>query len=81
MAAVERLVEWTSDARSALGLDEHLGDLERLLSGGNGAQRQRRRHEAGEPLADIYAATVADARSTYAESGAALTAPCGEASR
>ena len=81
VAAVERLVEWTSDARSALGLDEHLGDLERLLSGGNGAQRQRRRAEAGEPMADIYAATVAAARSTYAESGAALTAPCGEASR
>ena len=80
-AAVERLVEWTSDARSALGLDEHLGDLERLLSGGNGAQRQRRRHDAGESMADIYAATVADTRSTYAESGAALTAPCGEASR
>jgi len=81
VAAVERLVEWTSDARSTLGLDEHLGDLERLLSGGNGAQRQRRRHEAGEPMADIYAATVADTGSTYAESGAALTAPCGEASR
>ena len=77
--AVERVVDWTSEARSALGLDGHMADLERLLANGNGAQRQRRRHAAGDSMDDIYAATVADTRATYAESGATLAAPCGEA--
>ena len=40
----------------ALGLDAHLSGLERMLSSGNGAQRQWRRHEAGERMEDIYAA-------------------------
>jgi carboxylate-amine ligase len=79
VAAVERLLEWTSDARSALGLDRHMADLETLLANGNGAQRQRRRHAAGDAVEDVYAATVADTRATYGESGAALAAPCGEA--
>jgi carboxylate-amine ligase len=79
VAAVEKLLEWSTEARSALGLDEHLADLERMLSTGNGAQRQRRRHEAGDSMQDIYAAAVADTRSTYAESGATLALPCGEA--
>ncbi len=78
VAAVERLLEWTSEARSGLALDGHLADLERLLSNGNGAQRQRRRHAAGDSIEDIYAGTVADTRATYGESGAALAAPCGE---
>ncbi len=79
VAAVERLVDWSADARDALGLDAHMADLERMLSGGNGAQRQRRRHEAGERVGEIYAATVADTQASYAESGTALAAPCGEA--
>ena len=79
VAAVERLVDWTADARDALGLDTHMSDLERMLSQGNGAQRQRRRYEGGERAEDIYAATVADTRASYAESGTALAAPCGEA--
>jgi glutamate---cysteine ligase / carboxylate-amine ligase len=79
VAAVERLVDWTADAREALALDAHMADLERMLSGGNGAQRQRRRHEAGERVGDIYAAVVAETRATYAEAGTALAVPCGEA--
>jgi carboxylate-amine ligase len=78
-AAVEGLIAWTADARGALGLDSHMRDLERMLAEGNGAQRQHRRHAAGEPVADTYAALVADSRATYAESGAAVAAPCGEA--
>jgi carboxylate-amine ligase len=78
-AAVEGLIEWTADGRGALGLDSHMRDLERMLAEGNGAQRQHRRHAAGEPVADTYAALVADTRATYAESGAAVAAPCGEA--
>jgi glutamate---cysteine ligase / carboxylate-amine ligase len=80
-AAVERLLAWTAAARAELSLDEHLGDLGSLLQNGNGAQRQRRRVEAGEPMADVYAATVADTRATYATAGAAMAAPCGEAAR
>ena len=80
MAAVERLVEWTADARDALGLDVHLADLERMLSSGNGAQRQRRRHDAGERMR--RRSTPPSSRrpsATYAESGTALAVPCGEA--
>jgi glutamate---cysteine ligase / carboxylate-amine ligase len=79
--AVERLLAWTTDARAELSLDEHLGDLGSLLSNGNGSQRQRRRANDGEPIADVYAATVADTRATYATAGAAMAAPCGEATR
>ena len=78
-AAVERLLEWTADARATLGLDRQLTDLERLLANGNGAQRQMRRHAAGVSMEEIFAGTVAEARATYAESGAALAVPCGEA--
>ena len=35
-AAVERLLEWTADARAELSLDEHLVDLGSLLANGNG---------------------------------------------
>ena len=79
VAAVEGLLEWTADARDALGLDVHMADLDRMLSGGNGAQRQRRRQDAGERMEDIYAGVVAETQATYAESGTALAVPCGEA--
>jgi carboxylate-amine ligase len=79
-AAVERLLAWTADARAELDLDEHLRELDALLAG-NGAQRQRRRAAAGEAMEDVYAATVADAKATYATAGAAMAAPCGEAGR
>ncbi len=79
VAAVERLVDWSADARDALDLDTHMGDLERLLSSGNGAQRQGRRRDAGEQIGETYAAIVAETQATYAESGTALAVPCGEA--
>jgi carboxylate-amine ligase len=80
-AAVEGLLAWTADARAELGLDEHLRDLGSLLGNGNGAQRQRRRAAEGEPMEEVYAATVADTKATYATAGAAMAAPCGEAAR
>jgi len=80
-AAVERLLAWTGEARAELALEEHLGDLDSLLASGNGAQRQRRRAREGESMETVYAATVADTRATYATAGAAMAAPCGEASR
>jgi carboxylate-amine ligase len=71
-AAVERLLEWTAPARSQIGLEEHLGPLERMLDSGNGAQRQWRRHEAGETARDIYAADVGDTCATYTHPSAHL---------
>jgi carboxylate-amine ligase len=58
--AVGRLLEWTAPARSHLGVDIALPPL-------NGAQRQRRMSDAGLSLPEIYAATVAQTRDTYAE--------------
>jgi carboxylate-amine ligase len=64
-AAVEQLLEWTSESASQLGLAPHFGALANALERGNGAQRQWRRHEAGESSRDIYAADVAETCSTY----------------
>ncbi len=63
--AVERVLAWTAPARAQLELDPHLRGLERALDEGNGAQRQWRRHEAGESQRDIYAASVAETCATY----------------
>ncbi len=57
--AVERLLAWTAPARADLGIDPQFPDL-------NGAQRQRRMIDAGMSMAEVYAATVAQTRETYA---------------
>jgi glutamate---cysteine ligase / carboxylate-amine ligase len=57
--AGERLLAWTAPARAELGLEIALADL-------NGAQRQRRMLEAGASLPEVYAASVAQTRDTYA---------------
>ncbi len=68
MAAVERLLDWTADARAELRLDAHLADLGALLD-----ERQRRpapaapRTRRASRWSDVYAATVADTRATYAD--------------
>jgi glutamate---cysteine ligase / carboxylate-amine ligase len=69
-AAVEGLLDWARDARADLKLDSHLEALERMLDAGNGAQRQWRRHEAGEPIREIYADGVAETCATFAETPA-----------
>jgi carboxylate-amine ligase len=58
--ALERLMQWTAPARAELGIDIGLPAL-------NGAQRQRQMHADGLSLADVFAATVAETRDTYAE--------------
>jgi carboxylate-amine ligase len=58
-ALADRLLAWTEPACSALGIDPRL-PIE------NGAQRQRRALEGGEPLREIYAAEVDRTRRTYA---------------
>jgi carboxylate-amine ligase len=66
-AVVEGLLDWTEAARSDLRLDQHLEPLEQMLESGNGAQRQWRRHEAGDDLRQIYGDLVGETCATYAE--------------
>ncbi len=58
--AIERLASWTAPIRTELGIElafpEH-----------NGAQRQRRRIEAGGTREEVFAASVAETQQTYAE--------------
>jgi glutamate---cysteine ligase / carboxylate-amine ligase len=58
--AIERLAKWTAPIRTELGIElafpEH-----------NGAQRQRRRIEAGATREEVFAASVAETQQTYAE--------------
>lgn len=58
--AIERLGAWTAPIRDELSID--LTFPER-----NGAQRQRRRIEAGATRDEVFAASVAETRQTYAE--------------
>jgi carboxylate-amine ligase len=57
--ALDRLLSWTAPVRAELG-------IEVTLPPRNGAQRQRRMLESGISLAEVYAATVAETRETYA---------------
>ncbi len=57
--SLDRLLEWTAPARGALGIEISLSQL-------NGTQRQRQMLESGASLNDVYAATVAATRETYA---------------
>jgi glutamate---cysteine ligase / carboxylate-amine ligase len=57
--ALERLLDWTAPARSGLGIEVSLPQH-------NGAQRQRQMLESGAGLREVYAATVAATRETYA---------------
>jgi carboxylate-amine ligase len=57
--ALDRLLAWTAPVRAELG-------IEVTLPPRNGAQRQRQMLESGISLAEVYAATVAETRETYA---------------
>jgi glutamate---cysteine ligase / carboxylate-amine ligase len=56
---LDRLMEWTAPARSRLGIEVSLPQH-------NGAQRQRQMLESGASLGEVYAASVAATRETYA---------------
>jgi len=56
----ERLASWTAPIRAEL-------DIELAFPERNGAQRQRRRIEAGGTREEVFAASVAETRQTYAE--------------
>jgi glutamate---cysteine ligase / carboxylate-amine ligase len=76
-AAVEGLLDWTEEARGSLRLDQHVEPVEVMLDSGNGAQRQWRRHEAGDDLRQIYADLVGETCVSYAETPIGAGA-CGE---
>jgi carboxylate-amine ligase len=57
--ALERLMGWCEPARAELGIEINMPPL-------NGAQRQRRMSDGGMSLREVYAATVAETRETYA---------------
>jgi len=58
-AAPDRLLRWTAPARAELG-------IEVALPSRNGAQRQQQMLRSGATLLEVYAATVAETRETYA---------------
>ncbi len=62
-AALERIVEWCSPAREALG-------LEARVPSPNGAQRARAALAEGDSIEKIYADAVAETRKTYVAEGA-----------
>jgi carboxylate-amine ligase len=64
-AAVEALLEWAAPARSELRLDDCLEGVYSILDSGNGAQRQWRRHDAGESMRDVYSGSVEETAATY----------------
>jgi carboxylate-amine ligase len=66
VAEIERLLEWTAPVCAELGIDPVFPEL-------NGSQRQRRLIHGGTSMTDIYAASVAETRSTYAQSVVAET--------
>jgi carboxylate-amine ligase len=67
--ALRELVELAAPHADALGLTPHLDDVERMLREGNGAQTQTRAHAGGRDLREVFAETVARARTS------ALTPP------
>jgi glutamate---cysteine ligase / carboxylate-amine ligase len=58
--AIERLAAWTAPIRAELG-------IEPVFPERNGAQRQRRRIEAGAAREEVFAASVAETRQTYSQ--------------
>jgi carboxylate-amine ligase len=59
-AAIERLLEWTAPVRAELGIDPAFPER-------NGAQRQRALVRAGASREEVFAASVAETRTTYQE--------------
>ena len=65
--AVEELLAWSADLHAPLGIEPFLAPIERMLSQGNGAQRQRALfEERGDPTA-LVAESVARTRHSAEE--------------
>lgn len=62
-AAGERLLEWTSPARSELGIEPRLPQQ-------NWSQQLRAQHEGGTDIAEVFAGAVEQTQASYGRSGA-----------
>jgi carboxylate-amine ligase len=60
--AVRELLELVLPEADRLGLHPFIDDVERILSEGNGSQRQAKAHLEGETLEQVFAGTVARVR-------------------
>lgn len=60
----ERLLDWTAPVRGELGLDPKLPER-------NSSQRQLDLLAAGASMEEVYAQTVRETRTSYAEGGSA----------
>ena len=67
--ALRALVEWVRPAGEKLALGAHLDDVERLLSEGNGAQRQGRALARGQSIHEVHAEAVARANAIVDDDG------------
>ena len=65
--ALRGLVEWVRPAAEKLALTAYLDDVERLLTEGNGAQRQGRLLAAGRSIHEVHADAVALANAIPAD--------------
>jgi glutamate---cysteine ligase / carboxylate-amine ligase len=68
--AVRELLELVLPEADRLGLHPFIDDVERILSEGNGAQRQVKAHLEGETLEEVFAGTVARVRPTAVQNAA-----------
>jgi glutamate---cysteine ligase / carboxylate-amine ligase len=59
-AAIDRLLAWTAPVRGELGIEPAFPER-------NGAQRQRRMIEGGASREEVFAASIAETRQTYAQ--------------
>ena len=62
--ALRELVETVAPAAERIGLAAYLGDVERLLREGSGAQRQIKAHLEGKSIEEVFAETVVRARAS-----------------
>jgi glutamate---cysteine ligase / carboxylate-amine ligase len=67
---IAELLQWTEPARSALGIEVELPDL-------NGAQRARAMLAAGASIEEIYRASIEETRQTYPPQAAAVVDDAG----
>lgn len=61
-AAITALIDYTSDVHSQLGLGKYIGGIPRIISEGNGAQRQIGLYEEYRDLKSLHADVVAWSR-------------------
>lgn len=56
--SIRRLIQYSNPASARLGLDKYMRRVEKLLAGGNGAQRQIRLYEESGDVASVFEEVV-----------------------